>query len=247
MLGFFSRLVKSLISLPLDSFSIIIAVCTKPALLIRVAIPYLIGILVSVVLITLVLSNRESLASILVASSSSEWIHSIATFGVVIIGTILAALMSFVATLIIAAISIEFFIEALLIHYGVQVKASSIGVASVLRGVRDGIVFGVISLLIGVMLFVGGFLPFLAIPVAIISILVLGRTLIDTTLSIAGLEYRERGQILSTNYPHSFTIGALGVVTSMIPFGNILFLPIIYGVVVRRFADPLMNGDWKQL
>ena len=234
-------LLQSFIILPLDIAAIIIQIISRRALLARVLVPYAIGATSTLAMLWLVLAHRDEITSSLVHTPSA-WVASLASFGVVLVGIVVAALLSLIVTLAVAAIAIEFLIESFLRLYLVSLNESRVGVSSVIRGIRDAIIIGLISLVVGICVVIGGFIPFLAIPCAILSGIFLGASIVDTMLCVAGKPFEERMLLIRRNLPLVIPLGMVALAVAVVPFGNVLFLPVMQGVAVRRFSPLLLDS-----
>lgn len=233
-----TKLLAELISLPFSVLSAVSQILTTGALRKHYIVPLLLGIVAYIGCVVIFVLYRHDIGQLLFPGGSGVT-DTIVSSIIVILGFVLSGIASLLVTIVCGAISIEYFVEAGLKHYGVPLPPStsvSGGLLTVARSLVDALLTGTILTFISVVTLITSFFPVLWIPTFLIGALVLGWSVFDIVLGMARVHFFERSRIIRTNLSEVLPIGLFISIVSILPFGSALFLPVAYLVAAKKLA-----------
>ncbi|MFM1847002.1 MAG: hypothetical protein RL417_476 [Pseudomonadota bacterium] len=229
-------LIKAALATPIDLLRAGSTVFTSFRLLRWCLLPWLVGLLVSLAAFTLIFTNRAELPTIL-GLETGGLLESLVVFAGVGLGAGLAALMGYGAALLAGGIFFEFLIEEFLLLHGhppAQSRTVSDFIGRFIRGAFEDIVILALLLVLGACALLSSLIPPLAFLSGVFSAVVFGFELIDKPLVALGARLGKRVSTVRGHLFETGVLGALGGGVALIPFANLVALPLLYVVATER-------------
>ena len=233
-----TKLITELLALPFSVLSAASQILTTGALRKHYLIPLLLGIVAYIACAASFVLYRHELGQ-LIFPQASGLTDTLVSSLIVIVGFVVSGIASILVTIICGAISIEYFVEASLKHYGIQLPSLVTawgGLLTVARSLVDALLTGTILTCIGIVTLITSFFPVLWVPTFIIGAMVLGWSVFDIVLGMARIPFGERFRLIRVNLSEVIPLGVFISIVSIIPFGSALFLPVVYLLAAKKLA-----------
>ncbi|MCB0353247.1 MAG: EI24 domain-containing protein [Bdellovibrionales bacterium] len=166
------------------------------------------------------------------------WLKWGASAVISLLGVLVAALLSWVVSLLIGGWFIEEICLIGLSDEGVlplERKDVSLFSSLVRSGFQEAARAVVILIVLGVV-FVLSFFPFLGVVGGVIGLLLVGFEVIEIPLALAGLSLRERWILLRNHKSSVFAVGFLLAASAALPFALVVLAPFIHFFSARLAA-----------
>jgi uncharacterized protein involved in cysteine biosynthesis len=175
------------------------------------------------------------------------WLAWLSSIFIILVGLLASAIISWLMSMILGGWFLEQIAAIGLRDAGLQQPTDSRGfVASTLRSLVDeswkAILIGFVLLLT----FVLSFFPPLALLVMAIGVFLIGLNVFDLPLTVHGLSFRERKNILLTHKKQVLCIGAAFSAVLVVPFA-FLIAPQLFAYLTGRYAGLLLSFNDQHL
>lgn len=211
-------------------------IASTPKLLRWCLLPWLLGGLTSLALIIAVFYHFSTFAALLGLDPGGMTGTVVGVLGVGV-GGLCAALGGYVITVILGSFFFDHLIEEVLAEHGVLPPTASALNERIRRFLYGLVGDGVIVALI-IALTVVGMITSLIPPLVFLSLglgaVVLGFEMFDKPLVILGSPLRSRLRTVRHHPLETVFLGALGLGVAVIPFANLITLPVFYLVATER-------------
>lgn len=229
---------RYIVSIPVDYLKTTLRLLGTRALLMRCAVPYVVGLVSFLgVWITGIFYRNEIVAWFF--DLESNWLSILGAFGAVVLAFFAASIAAVLLVSIIGGVFIEGIAEFFLREGGIRAPEHTgvLSIAkSVLRGFKDDVLRLVYIAVISVLLLLTGFFPLLAFFPILVGAFMVGWDLVDLSFALLEVPFKERWRLVKAHWGQVTVLGGTFLVVALIPLGAIIAYPIGHAVAAKRIA-----------